>query len=376
MKKMFTLLALLMLFRVLMTASAEAASISGKAVNISQFGHVTLDISKESFNDAGFSLGDVVTVRTGSFERSMPYLSSYYVDEGEYMILDGSEEWGIALCINCGNFAEEAGMQPGGHVTLTLKEKAGALTVEEDNNLVYSNQREDFSSDEIFANFRPVIDGILYRSASPADNRFNRAATADRLIQEAGIRTVLNMANTEEELAKITAAEDFSSAFYRKLYQAGSVITVWTGTELIPLKSGEFAESLVKGFSFLADRETPFLVHCTEGKDRAGFAAMVLEMLAGFTADEIIDDYMISYRNYYGLEPGTEQYQRIAEKNIVEEMLFVAGLDKAADLGSIEWRAAAERYLISHGMSREAVDRLEAKLTGSENPSPSSRSAS
>ena len=71
---------------------------------------------------------------------------------------------------------------------------------------------------------------------------------------------------------------------------------------------------------------------------------------------------MLSYVNFYGVEPGTERYEIIAEKNIIDMLYIVAGKDRGADLTGIDWKEAAEQYLISHGMSAEAIETLEAKL--------------
>ena len=76
---------------------------------------------------------------------------------------------------------------------------------------------------------------------------------------------------------------------------------------------------------FLSEGETPYLVHCLEGKDRTGFAIMVLKALMGWSATQITDDYMQTYANYYGIEPGTEKYDLIEEKNIREMLAFMAG---------------------------------------------------
>ena len=55
---------------------------------------------------------------------------------------------------------------------------------------------------------------------------------------------------------------------------------------MIPLGMGidytteDYAQRLAPGFTFLSGQEPPYLVHCTEGKDRAGFASM-LRSIAG-----------------------------------------------------------------------------------------------
>ena len=127
--------------------------------------------------------------------------------------------------------------------------------------------------------------------------------------------------------------------------------------------SDEFAEGIVKGFSFLLDHDGPWLIHCLKGKDRAAFASMLLEMLIGWTEDELIADYMLSYINYYKVEPGTEKYNMIVERDVKEIMRAVAGLGKGESLAGTDWRAAAEDYLLKHGMDKDSVVSLESFLT-------------
>lgn len=364
MKLMTALIPALALFSAAHPAPAEETRITGRVTEVEKFGHAVLDLTEGDFTGAGFELGDIVTVSAGRFTGEVPCLNGYYVDQGEPMVRVRADGSGIALCVNYGSFAETAGIGPGDPVTITMAGKAGALFLQEINNLEYTNERGDYASDEAFANFRAVEEGKLYRSCSPADNRYNRAAFADRLISRAGIQAVLNLSDTEEEIRGKFTGEDFASPYYKGLYDAGKVLPLGVA---IDFSSDEFGEGIVRGLSFLAGQDTPFLVHCTEGKDRAGFAAMILEALMGRSADEITDDYMASYTNYYGIMPGTEKYGMIAEKNVKEMMRSVAGLEKGASLEGTDPRKAAEAYLTGHGMARETLETLEAKLEPSGN---------
>ena len=149
--------------------------------------------------------------------------------------------------------------------------------------------------------------------------------------------------------------------YYKGLYDAGGVITLGMP---VNFASDEFAEGIVKGFTFLSEHEGPYLLHCTEGKDRAGFAAMLLEALMGAKLDDIVADYMLSYVNYYHIDPKDDaaKYQMIAEKNVMEMLRSVAGLEKGASLEGVDLAEAAETYLTSHGMSGTAVAALKTNL--------------
>ncbi len=341
-------------------------AVTGKVIQIEKYGHALLDTTILGFTAAGYELGDVVSVKAGSYDDSMPYFDGYYVDKGDYMLRAYPGYENIAVCINYGKFAETAGIGVGDTVTIALKTKAGALATQEINNLVYTNDPKDYASDEVFANFREVKTtgigaGKLYRSASPVNDENKRAATANKLVEAAGVKAVMNLADTTEELAGYFTAEGFASAYYKKLCDEGAVIALGMP---VNYSSDEFAEGIIKGLTFLSGHEGPYLVHCTEGKDRAGFTAMLLEALMGASKDEIIADYMLSYVNYYHIDPQTEKakYDMIAEKNVVDMLRTVAGLEKGASIDVVDFAKAAENYLTSHGMTAEAVAALKANL--------------
>ncbi len=347
-------------------AAAEEVTVTGKVTEIEKYGHALLDVSIADFALAGFELGDIVTVEAGGASYDMPFFNGYYVDRGEMMVRAYPGHEYIAVCINYGKFAETAGIGVGDEVTISLKEKAGALTVQEINSLVYTNDRADYASDEVFANFRPVAlgdiaEGRLFRSASPVNNKNGRAAYACALMENAGVKTVLNLAETPEELEALFAAEDFASAGYKALSDDGHVLALGLP---INYTSDEFGGEVVRGLSFLSEQEGPYLIHCTEGKDRAGFVFMLLEALMGADKDEIVADYMLSYVNYYGIDPERDaaKYTMIAEKNICQMLCSVCGLEAGADLEGVDLAGAARNYLISHGMTEEAADALTAKL--------------
>ena len=117
-----------MLLCALLPAGAEEISVTAKVAEIEQYGHAQLDITIEDSNNAGFELGDIITVKAGNYEGDMPYFNGYYVDRGEYLVCAYPRHDYISVCINYGKFAETAGVGVGNPVTLTLKEKGADLS--------------------------------------------------------------------------------------------------------------------------------------------------------------------------------------------------------------------------------------------------------
>ena len=148
-----------------------------------------------------------------------------------------------------------------------MAEKGGYLDEYAIRQLERTDVREDYASDEIFANFRMVdegniAEGVLYRSCSPVRGDA-RAPYADKLMEEAGIRTVINLADNEESMnAGLSGAP-----YYSTLVEEGNVILLDMGVDFF---SPDFTEKLAEGLRFMIAHPAPYLIHCNEGKDRAG----------------------------------------------------------------------------------------------------------
>ena len=344
----------------------KSFTLQATVIEIEKYGHAVLDITTADFMKEGYNLGDVVCVRFGSCEYTMPFFDGYYSNPGNLLLRGSAPEDYIAVCINYGDFCDVNDVEVGDSAEIIMVEKAGMLAIQELYALQYSNNREDYSDDASFANFRTVAvggigNGKLYRTASPINNENGRADYADDLIESVGVTTILTLADSDEDVDGYLADSNCDSEYYRHLYEAGSVIAIdLTGN----FYSEEFASSVAKGLTFLARNETPYCIHCTEGKDRTGFTAMLLEALVGATLDEIVNDYMISFYNYYGIdkEQDPQRYQAVLDVNLMEMMLHITGAESVEQLEQIDLETAVTSYLIKSGMSQEDIVMLKQKL--------------
>lgn len=346
--------------------SDKTKTVNATVIEIEKYGHAVLDITTDEFIDSGYALGDIVCVHFHSYESDMPFFDGYYTIPGDVMLRGLSPEKNIAICINYGDFSEETGITVGDSVEITLVEKAGMLAFQELCALKYSNDRADYLDDVTYANFRVVTlgdigDGKLYRTASPINNENGRASYANDLIASVDIATVVNLADSIEDIEAYCGAEDFNSEYYRALYEDGKVIVLDMTANFF---SDKFAASLVEGLRFLVQNEPPYCVHCTEGKDRAGFTVMVLAGLMGADLQEIIDDYMLSFYNYYGIDRENEpdRYEVVLDNNLVPMLCHVTGADSREALEQIDLESAVTEYLLNAGMAEDEILTLKEKL--------------
>ena len=349
------------------TPKDEAKLIQATVIEIEKHGHAVLNLTTAEFMAAGYALGDVVRVRFGTYDSEIPFYDGYYTIPGGAMLRGLFAERNIAVCINYGNISQETGIAVGDAVEIELAEKAGMLAYQELCSMTYSNYRVDYTDDATFANFRAVTlgnisSGKLYRTASPINNAHGRAKFANAFIKEANVATVLNLADSEEDLAEYIAADDFESEYYLSLYESGQVILLDLTANFY---SEEFATSLVDGFRFLAQNEPPYAIHCTEGKDRAGFTIMLLGALMGADLQSIIDDYMVSFYNYYGItkEGQPERYEVVLNNNLMAMLYHVMDVDSLEELQNTDLQAAAAEYLMDNGMTEEEILTLKEKLS-------------
>ena len=361
----------------------EVKALESSVNDIQKYGNLVLSITKSDMDSIGAEYGDVFTISLGDETLEAPYCTSYSdVDLGNLVLRNDGDI--MILAINMGDFASTYGIA----TKVTNPDKTYKWVFEEgkkledvtlslvlsgkgeyrDQYLIHqlsrTNDRNDYSSDAVFANFREIKGGnlgscALYRSSSPVNNEIGRAKYADKLAEESKINTVMNLADSSDVVEGYFKEEGFASPYYKSLYENGQVIALNMG---VSFKTREFQAALVEGLTFLSKSEGPYLIHCNEGKDRAGFTSALLSALMGLSYDEIAADYMTSYENYYHVEKGTEQYEAVKRSNIDSMLSFIAGVE-ADNLSSVDLSVKAEEFLLAIGMEKANIDTLKSKLS-------------
>ena len=348
-----------------------------------EYGGVYIKIAIDDFNALGFSFGDSIdlTFDNGRKLEDIPYYNGYYVDAGEPLLIgypgyeyikatinygqDLWDEFSLKVPANVEGLWKKAVLEEHNTATITLHEKGKYLPIQEASDIHYFDERERYDSDAMFANFRSMNLGklkkdILYRSASPCDNQYNRAPYVDALIREAGVKTILDLADNEVKIEKYIARDDFASPYFLSLYDSDQVIPIALNMNYL---SDDFGMKIVQGFNLMAEKEGPYLIHCTEGKDRTGFVAMLIEALAKASYEEIEADYMKTYANYYRIDKSNdkEKYQIILERNLDGMIAFMVN-DAGIDFKNCDLSIYAENYLQRCGMSEEQIQALKGCL--------------
>lgn len=381
------LLALILALSLALPAAAEEAGydvLEGGVTEIQKYGNIILDIASQDLLDAGYEYGDMLTVTVNETDHQMPLCTNYSdVDTGSLVLRDA--EGVLIAAINMGDFAttnslaEKVTAEDGSFewkfaegksieditVSIAMAAKGGYHDQYIIHQLERTNERSDYDSDEIFANFRNIAAGelgenALFRSSSPVNGELGRAAYADDFCEASGIQAVMNLADAGEDIEGYFEEEGFDSPYYQSLYEDGKVKALNLGVDFT---ADDFKSGLADGLRFFAENEGPYLVHCTEGKDRAGFVSALLSCFMGADFDEVVNDYMTTYVNYYHLTEDSEQYAAVKNSNIVSILEAITGSEKGADLSEVDLAKAAGEYLADIGLSEEEAAALKDNLS-------------
>ena len=340
--------------------------LKGKITSYNEFGAAMLSFTETDMTNAGFTLGDVISITIDDKkEIVMPYYDGFYTRNGEFLCVAYPTYPSICFTANNIGLPKELTGLEGHSVTVRMKEKGGCLDVQTALSMKYSNERIEYPdlSDAEFANARTVKagnipSGILYRSSSPFSNDIKRDFYVSEYLQQEKVRTVLNLADNEEKMLSYKDIPPYSLS----LWKEGNVI-------LCPLKADPTADDynnrLIEALKQLPSRPAPYVVHCMEGKDRTGYVCALLEGLCGATYEEIVADYLVTYDNYYYINPAKDPVlcNTLVSLRLNTCLMFYANVSDEAQLPNIDYAKAFSSYLLSHGMTQQQLDALVHALT-------------
>ena len=383
MKKVFLIFIVMAILAGVMSVSAqklEGLTLLPDGSDMLKYGNPDIDLAADTMLET-FELGDIVTVTVegyGSYD--VPVCSNYDdVFMGEKLLRTVPGKPMLCLAINYGQLGMEMGIiekAPAGadyayqvkegiefpiNVTIEMKEKGGYVDRLALGLLNRTDDKENYPelTDAEFANFREITTtGIapktLYRSSNPVKPDIGREKYADKAAEEAGIKTFINLSDSEQ-VAK--AYEGFDDSYYSKQ----NVIYL---SLPVTFTSDTFKEGLAEGFRFIIANEGPYLFHCAEGKDRAGLTAAVLEALMGASIDEIMEDYEKTYINYYDVQDGVQKPIAPEVLQTIREIIVrnMTASFEAEDITAPTLAEAAEKYLLAIGLTADEITALRGKL--------------
>ena len=365
MKKIFTLLATLFLGLSLASCnSSKKVEVTASILHDTKYDSAEVSLTQNQFEKYGFKLGDScdVTFSNGLKINDIPYFNGYYVKNGAPLIVAYPGFTNIRVTYNNLGIWTSEHLTEDMTVNIKLNKHGKYSPIQDSLGQIYSFKREDYSSDVEFCNFRSLTGGnikenFLFRGASPVDNSRNRAPYTDRLIQEKQVKAVLDLADTTEDMLGYLSEATFSSNYTKGLYESNRVALLGMDAAY---QSVNFKTKLVSGIKQIIATEGPIYIHCMEGKDRTGFVCMLFEALAGATYEEMCNDYMLTYKNYYRVskENTLDKYNAIKELYFDAFVSFLHNSEDINVLKNASYVEDAKSYLKEGGLTDSEVEQF------------------
>ncbi len=344
----------------------------------SKFNSSYVNMGNEEFQKLGFAFGDSCDVyfSNGKSLTDIPYFDGYYV-RSDYPLICGYQGYEyVQITENNGpNFWEKYELSESYTAKIKLNEKGKYKTEQDAFSMHYSNVRTDFDSDEEFGNFREIrtsniLPNKLYRGASPFNDCYNRAKYVDSLLEQNEIKFILDLSDSEDDIASYKEKYDLSDSYALKqekvFLNMGSNFRIDRDTDqpepnlFTTFTQSDFKTSLGKGLKAMIQNNGPYYVHCVEGKDRTGFVCMLLEALCGASYKEMKADYMVTYYNYFKIKEGDAKYDAVCELRFDEFMEYLSGSKDLENIGYVDF---AKDYLKACELDDNQINALIDKLT-------------
>lgn len=296
---------------------------------IPPFGNIDLGIPVNRFLIMGFRPGDAVDVEfsNGFAFRNIPVFSGFY-GAGHMPCLYAAEKLYPHAGIGCpvrGNPWLMADLRPGDTAHVALRRRRGFDRLEGRMQLPPLLGPALTRTPQQNANWRSlnagtIAPGMIFRSCSPIRIDSPAAATACELMQETGIRSVLNLS---DKPALCQARRKDGNAHiepYVHLCENGCVLPLHLGVDY---QMQGNAQTLAHGLLWLAEQPKPALIHCKLGLDRTGMVCALLEMLARASYADIEHDYQLSYLNLFGPPPDCTGSYPLCDLRLKEVLDFL-----------------------------------------------------
>ena len=317
-------------------------SFDAKFEDIGRYGEIRTPFTISDFKNAGFDYEDTIKVSFLNKELIIPYVPSYRCVRSGGTVLVGSEMFKtIPIVAFHSNFVKKQriavflenddmeidilvakNIKFPIHFELELYEKQGYHEEFLIYNLIRTNNRKDYSdlTDEEYCNFRNIKcgrikEGILYRSSSPIDPFMNRNKYADECLKKYGIKTIINLSNSIEDTKYF---ENYFNTYYSKQ----NILFLNTNADVT---SYNFGKSVLRAIKFINKHQGPYLIHCMEGQDRTGAICALFESLLSASKNELIEDFMKTYQNFYRVKKDSEQYNKIVKGEMQDDIASIRG---------------------------------------------------
>lgn len=316
-----------------------------------------------------YALGDSLNFKfsNGYEVKDVPLFDGYYGGKGDSMFVAyPTYTYPVLLKQYEQNIIDAGNLKENDVVTISLNKEGKYKEMQDAFSLKYSNDRNEYESDEVFANYRnikvgKIKEGKLYRSSSSCDNSINRATYVNSLMEKDKIDFVFDLSNDSKQLENYSTLVT-TGEYWKTLYSNNHVFDIKVTANYY---SDSYYPKIKKMCDEMIDNDGKYLFHCFEGKDRTGFVAILLESLCGASFSEIENDYFVTYKNLYNFtyQSNPRAYEIYRSVRFYAMTNFIVGSKVDENATEESLYNGAFNYLKKCGLSSERISLLVSRLT-------------
>ena len=360
------------------TDDEKKLEFTGTVTGLSSYNQPKLDIDSQEVFDAGLKLGATFTIITENHTYHgaillKDYLGMFMFDKFVNVEKDGTLSIGI--------IGELISAETGSTVKLINEGTSDRYSKTPQYNKGLSNNRDDFASDEIFANFYEITGGSM------ADDRFYRSFSPLSATND-GSSTITSRAYFVNELGSNHGIDfDIALSFTDEKVQAAVADSKIDGHVVDVCAAGDYVAPNMTYLYFqhkdktktvldtiIDEGEKCYLIHCNQGRDRTAYVALLIQSLAGATPEQMSNDEARAFANLYNIADSSEEFKVIAKLTYDRNMYLIANPGKISEIAFIDWdtidvssidtKQAAIDYCTGYlGMTQERVNALIDNIT-------------
>ena len=318
------------------TLNSDTVYTEGRITGKNSFGDSTISLTKSDILDAGFSVYDTIDVTVRGITYHAVITDTYAVlGIGSVFIYIGSAEDDTSL----GMEFIDTNWEDGDVFTV---ERTGHEDLKAEYPKICQSKRtrEQCGSDEEFANYREVTlgsisPGILYRFSTPLKgNGDQRSATVNELCKRDEVDYLIGLNMSAETVDNLIETGALDGTYYKTVYESGKVTNMLMSTNMF---TDKIAGGILRAIINNVDNDTVFGISCTIGQDRTGFIIMLIGILMGAGYDDLCDDFMLSFCNYYGVEKGTKEYDLTCKNRFDTMLIGIHCYDDLKNYRQVDW---------------------------------------
>lgn len=294
-------------------------------------GYVQINTNLAELKEQNIEYGDAVDVKfdSGSFDQFTPVLNGDFLNPDERILKATNDTDNVLFYLEYNPDSYKIlNIENNPGVTITLREKAKYKDLYEASNQPISQDQKDMRA--LKGGNLKYLD--MFRGIAPSVSE-DVASTTKYYFSGLNITNIVDLDNNDKNLHQLNIKNKACSTFI-----------------VDTLKS----MSLNQNRTYI----------CSANSDMRAYFCALIECISNASYEQIVTDYMETYKNLYGIskESNLTYYNAIKKYHIDQFLHKLTKTGEDYDMSNLDFSHAAEMYLRANGLKDDQVNMIKARF--------------